>query len=77
MRNLTAADRQYLERLLGMGTGYVLDFSDATCGEFFKRHGVDIHGARYRRYGNSKAKKMRAFWDRESDVLVGQVYRKC
>ena len=30
MSNLTAADRQYLEKLLGMGTGYVLDFSDAT-----------------------------------------------
>lgn len=56
-----------------MEGGYVLDYSDATYGEFFRGHGVNIHGPDYRKYGTSKAKKMRAFWEREPDALVGRV----
>ena len=73
MSNLTEADKIYLEKVLDMGSGYVLDFNDAAFGQFFRRVGVDIHSAQYQTYGTSKAKKMRAFWDQESDVLVGQV----
>ena len=56
-----------------MGTGYVLDFTDRTFAEFFARHGVDIHSSRYRKFGTSKAKKMRAFWELEPDSQVGTV----
>jgi len=56
-----------------MGGGYVLDYSDATFGEFFRRHQVDIHGNKYRTYGTSKAKKLRAFWEQEPDNVVGPV----
>ena len=56
-----------------MSSGYVLHFSDASFGQFFREYGVDIHGGGFETYGNSKARKMRAFWDQESDVLVGQV----
>ena len=56
-----------------MQSGYVSDYSDPTYGEFFNRHGVDIHGLKYQTYGTSKAKKMRAFWEREPDALVGTV----
>ena len=56
-----------------MGGGYVLAFSDATFGHFFKEHGVEIHGVRYQTYGGSKANKMRAFWNKEPDKLVGRV----
>ncbi|MCY4579964.1 MAG: hypothetical protein OXD31_13090 [Chloroflexi bacterium] len=73
MSNLTEADKIYLEKVLDMGSGYVLDFNDAAFGQFFRRVGVDIHSAQYQTYGTSKAKKIRAFWDQESDVLVGQV----
>ena len=73
MSSLTDIEKRYLERLLGMPSGYVLDYSDATYGEFFKRHQVDIHGQKYQTYGSSKAKKMRAFWEKESDALVGRV----
>ena len=55
-----------------MKTGFVLDFTDATFGAFFKRHGVDIHGNKYQTYGTSKAKKMRGFWEKEADGLVGR-----
>ena len=73
MSSLTAADKQYLEAILGMGGGFVLDFSDNTFDEFFGTYGVDIHGGRYQKYGTSKAKKMRAFWEKEPDSLVGPV----
>ena len=73
MSSLTYADKRYLEKILDMEGGYVLDFSDATFEEFFKPHGIDIHSYQYQTYGTSKAKKMRAFWEKESDSLVGQV----
>jgi len=56
-----------------MSGGYVLDYSDATFGEFFNRHRIDIHGRKYHTYGTSKAKKMRAFWEIEPDAVVGSV----
>lgn len=73
MSSLTDIEKRYLEKLLGMQSGYVLDYSDATYGEFFGRHKVDIHGGKYQTYGTSKAKKMRAFWEQEPDALVGTV----
>ena len=73
MSSLTVADKLYLEKVLGMGSGYVLNFTDATFGQFFYSYDVDIHGADYQTYGTSKAKKMRAFWENEPDVLVGRV----
>lgn len=73
MSSLTETDKLYFERLLGMEGGYVLHYTDATFGEFFNRHKIDIHGQRYQIYGTSKAKKMRAFWEAEPDALVGTV----
>lgn len=73
MSSLTDVDKRYLEKLLGMQSGYVLDYSDATFGEFFQRHKIDIHNAKYQTYGTSKAKKMRAFWESEPDSLVSQI----
>ena len=73
MSGLNDIEKRYLESILDMGSGYVLDYSDATYGEFFDRHLIDIHGPKYRKYGTSKAKKMRAFWEREPDEVVGKV----
>lgn len=73
MSSLTDIEKRYLEKLFGMSSGYVLDYSDATFGEFFNRHGINIHGSNYQTYGVSKAKKMRAFWERESDPIVGNI----
>lgn len=71
--NLTAGDQAYLEHILGMRSGYVLNFTDATFGRLFHRHGIDIHSPRYYDYGKSKANEMRAFWDKEPDLLVGEI----
>ena len=73
MSTLTHIERRYLEKILRMGGGYVLDYSDVTYGEFFRRHGVEIHGERYQTYGTSKAKKMRSFWEQEPDSMVATV----
>lgn len=73
MSSITEVDKRYFESVLDMRRGYVLDYTDATFEEFFRKHGVSIHGARYQTYGTSKAKKLRAFWEEEDDKLVGTV----
>lgn len=72
MSTLTEVDKRYLEKILGMEGGYLLDYNDMTFGQFFNRHKIDIHGTKYQTYGTSKAKKMRAFWESEPDALVGK-----
>ena len=72
MSSLSGSEQRYIEQVLNMRTGFVLDFTDATFGAFFKRHGVDIHDNKYQTYGTSKAKRMRGFWEKEADGLVGR-----
>ncbi|MCP1242558.1 hypothetical protein GOB86_07920 [Acetobacter lambici] len=73
MSALTEIDKRYLEKILGMQSGYVLDYSDTTFQEFFARYGIEIHSQKYQTYGSSKARKMRAFWEKEPNAIVGQV----
>lgn len=73
MSSLTDIEKRYFEKVFGMQSGYVLEYTDTTFAEFFKRHKIDIHSQRYQTYGTSKAKKMRAFWDHEPDAVVGPV----
>lgn len=73
MSSITEVEKRYCENILNMKDGYVLDYTDATFREFFRRHGIDIHGSTYQTYGTSKAKKMRAFWDRDPDKSVAAV----
>ncbi len=73
MSSLTDVEKRYLERILNMGGGYVLDYTNATFEDFFRRHKIDIHAGKYQTSGTSKAKKMRAFWEQEHDAVVGKV----
>lgn len=74
MSSLNIADRNSLEKFLGMSGGYVLNFSDRTFGEFVSEAvGRDIHDERYASEGTSKAKRLRAFWKLESDSLIGKL----
>jgi hypothetical protein len=73
MSSLTSRDRRYLEPFLDMGAGFVLNFSDRTMGEFFQEQvGLNIYDEKYQFKGTSKAKRMRAFWELESDHLVAR-----
>ena len=74
MSSLTMREKRVLEEYLGMRSGYVLNFSDRTYGEFV--HDVvdiEIHSEQYTIHGTSKANKLRAFWEIESDYIVGRL----
>ena len=74
MSTLSMGDRYNLEKFLGMSGGYVFRFKDRTFGEFvFEAVGIDIHDEKYTTEGDSKAKKLRAFWKIESDHTVGKL----
>lgn len=73
MSDLTGSERRKLEKLLGMGGGYVLNFSDRTYGEFFDEYRVEIDAERYKMRGTSKANRMRTFWDTDGNHVVGRV----
>ncbi|MDA8000172.1 MAG: hypothetical protein MPK06_02780 [Alphaproteobacteria bacterium] len=68
MSSLTQSEILYLEKIFGMSDGSVLNLTNDTLGDLFRRHGVDIAA-----YGSSRVKKVRAFWSQEPDGLVGRV----
>ncbi|WP_133478254.1 abortive infection family protein [Cognatilysobacter segetis] len=73
MSDLTSRERRKLEELLGMDSGYVLNFSDRTYTDFFDEFvGRNIDDERYRFNGGSKAKRMRAFWQVEPNGVVAK-----
>lgn len=74
MSDLNAIEKRKLERAFGMGSGYVLEFSNRTFAEFFLySFSINIYDAKYDYSSGSKANRMRAFWERESNYLVGRV----
>ncbi len=73
MSSLTTLEKRYFEDLLGMSGGYVLDFSNSTFSAFFREClNIDIYSSKYENYGDSKAKRMRSFWETEPDIKVGK-----
>lgn len=74
MSSLNLYDKRQLEKLFDMSSGYVLNFSDVTFGDFFVDiANIDIYSGKYKSSGTSKAKKLREFWKLEPDYLVGKV----
>lgn len=73
MSDLTPSERHKLEEIFQMNEGYVLQFNDQTFSEFFARYDVGIDNERYRKRGNSKAKRMRMHWELDSNYVVGRV----
>jgi hypothetical protein len=73
MSDLTSSERRKLEKLLGMGSGYVLNFSDRTFGMFFDEFRVEIDDECYRVNGTSKANRMRTFWAIAPNNVAGRV----
>jgi hypothetical protein len=74
--DLTNTEKRKLEQALGMRSGYVLDFSDRTFGEFVDDSvGRDIFDAKYNYASGSKANRLRAFWKEESNAAVGRLLR--
>src|SRR5438034_7424821 len=60
MSDLTGPEKRALERVLAMGGGYILDFSNRTFSEFvMDSTGRDIYDARYDCGSGSKANRLR------------------
>jgi hypothetical protein len=74
MSDLTFTEKRAFEQLLGMSSGYVLDFSNRTFEEFIlDSTGRNIYGPRYEYGSGSKANRLRAFWQKEDNRLVGKL----
>jgi hypothetical protein len=74
MTNLKPVEKKYFEDIFGMGSGYVLDYTNTTFAELFRDVvGINIYDDKYAFNGDSKAKRLRAFWELESDEIVGKV----
>jgi hypothetical protein len=72
MASLKQTDILILEKLFEMGGGYVLNFSNTSFQQFiFNVCKLDIYDSKYAVYGDSKAKRLRMFWQVESDKTVG------
>lgn len=72
MADLTTIEKQILEKLFQMGSGYVLNFSDRTMGEFFRDDvGLDIYTQKYNYASGSKANRMRGLWLKADNKTVG------
>ena len=74
MSDLTIAERKKLEKLLGMSSGYVLNYSNRTFAEFvLESTGLDIDEEKYLVNGPSKANRLRTFWKLEDNIIVGKL----
>ena len=74
MSNLTNLEKRTFEKLLGMSSGYVLDFSNRTFAELVvDSTGRNIYDSRYDYESGSKANRLRAFWQQEENSVVGKL----
>jgi hypothetical protein len=74
MTNLTSIEKLKFEKLFGMGSGYVLEFSNRTFQGFVAENvNQDIYDDKYVFEGTSKANRLRVFWDTEPASLVGKL----
>lgn len=74
MSDLSNLEKRRLEKLFGMGSGYVLDFSNRTLEEFvLDSTGKSIYESRYDNASGSKANRLRAFWSVEPNYVVAKL----
>jgi hypothetical protein len=72
MSTLSYLERMKFEKLFGMATGYVLDFSNRTFERFvWGSTRIDVYEEKYDYQTGSKANRLRAFWTQEPNQVVG------
>jgi hypothetical protein len=77
MAKLTQTDKLRLEKLFEMGGGYVLNFSNSSFQQLiFNTIKIDLYNHKYDFFGDSKAKRLRAIWQIESDYNVGLLIKE-
>ena len=73
MSSLSVVEKRIFEDLFGMASGIVLDFTNRSFAEYFRDTAkIDIYSDKYAFNGDSKAKRLRAFWETEPDALVSK-----
>ena len=76
MSSLSYSEKQRFEKLLGMKTGYVSDFSNRTFEEFvWDSVRKEIYDDAFEYASGSKANRLRAFWEREPDHVVAKLLK--
>ncbi|MHA4945694.1 TIGR02391 family protein [Micromonospora sp. SD19] len=70
MSKLTLPDKTFLEAVLGMSGGYVLDLTNTSLAQLFDDLGIDIYEDKYAECGVSKANRLRTLWKISSDREV-------
>ena len=74
MAELKETEKLILEKLFEMQGGYILEFSNSKFQQFiFNNFKIDIYSSKYSIYGESKANRLRAFWNIESNQIVGKL----
>ncbi len=74
MSSLTTVEKKRFEDIFGMSGGYVLDLNNGPFAELFRKTvNVNVYDEKYSFNGDSKAKRLRAFWEIESDIIVGKI----
>lgn len=70
MSKLSLPDKTFLEAVLGMDGGYVLDFTNTSLAQLFDDLAIDIYEDKYAEYGVSKANRLKTLWKIGSDSEV-------
>lgn len=74
MSDLNRREKLKLEKFFEMGGGYVLDFSNRTLSDFvFETLNLEFYSDNYADFGDSKANRIRAIWQKESNYNVGKL----
>jgi hypothetical protein len=74
MAELKESEKLILEKLFEMQGGYVLEFSNPKFQQFiFNNFKIDIYTPKYSFFGESKANRLRAFWQVENNQVIGKL----
>jgi hypothetical protein len=74
MADLSRREKLKLEKFFEMEGGYVLDFSNRTLSNFvFETLNLELYFDSYADFGESKANRIRAIWQNESNYKVGKL----
>lgn len=74
MSDLSSIEKVKLEKMFEMEGGYVLDFSNRTFQEFIiENTNIDISDGKYDYASGSKANRLKAFWAKEANYIVGKL----
>ena len=74
MSDLKQTEKLLLEKQFSMGGGYVLGFSNNKLQQFISNiFKLDIYADKYGIFGDSKANRIRALWDIETNNTVGKL----